>query len=78
MSRKDVIGVDVKCVDCGRTKAPIGRSVALGMNYCTEDDCLGYDLPPKAGWLFSGERWSENFRELLPPLPTDAYKEAGC
>lgn len=47
----------VKCVDCGRTKAPRGRDVAAAANgsYCTGSECDGYHKDPVAGHLWPGE-----------------------
>jgi hypothetical protein len=48
------IGVAVTCAVCGQRKAPIGRSVPLGMYLC-DRDCPGYREPPRPGSLWPGE-----------------------
>ena len=52
------IGVEVKCDACGRTKAPIGRSVPMGMSMC-DDDCAGYRQGVRSGSLWPGESEAE-------------------
>lgn len=44
------------CTVCGKTKAPIGRSLPLEAcgGYC-DDDCPGYRQAPRPGHLFPGE-----------------------
>ena len=53
-------GTSPKCATCRRTKAPIGRSVALGMagSLC-DRDCEGYSREPRADTLWPGELQSE-------------------
>lgn len=55
-------GEPVQCATCGRTKAPIGRSVPLAAagGYC-DDGCSGYDNEPRAGHLWPGE-YEESMR----------------
>ena len=47
---------EVACRTCGKTKAPVGRSVALetATSYC-DDDCPGYRQEPKPDPLWPGE-----------------------
>lgn len=49
--------VQVECVVCHRTKAPLGRSVALAMagSRC-DSDCEGYYLAPQPDCRWPGER----------------------
>ncbi len=48
------VGVAVECVVCRNTKAPIGRSIPLGLHMC-DDDCAGYRLAPHVGSLWPQE-----------------------
>jgi len=51
----------VTCSECGRPKAPIGRSVAPAAvsGYC-DGQCPGYRrLPPHPDQLWPGERWGD-------------------
>jgi len=52
--RDDVIGVAVECATCGDMKAPLGRSVPLGVSMC-RDECSGYRSRPFPGSLWPGE-----------------------
>ena len=47
-------GIAVYCLECGRQKSPIGRSIPLGMDMCT-DECSGYRNHPKPGSLWPRE-----------------------
>ena len=55
---KDKKGVAVSCTTCRQRKAPIGRSVPLGMPLC-DFECDGYALDPQVGSLWPGELASE-------------------
>lgn len=45
-----------RCERCGRTKAPLGRSVAPEMHgLLCDDDCAGYRSDPWPGHLWPGE-----------------------
>jgi hypothetical protein len=48
------VGIAVSCRQCGRQKAPRGRSTPLGMMLC-ESDCSGYRADPMPGDLWPGE-----------------------
>lgn len=48
------IGVPVYCARCERRKAPVGRSVPVGMDLC-DRQCPGYELDPKPGELWPRE-----------------------
>ena len=54
----DKVGVAVECDVCGHRKAPIGRSVPLGMYLC-DHECTGYEREPKPGSLWPGESEAE-------------------
>lgn len=58
MPMNDKIGIAVYCVVCGHRKAPIGRSVPIGLYLC-DRDCDGYDIAPLPGSLWPGEKESE-------------------
>jgi len=51
-------GTSPRCETCGRTKAPIGRSVPMGFSMC-DHDCEGYSKEPTADTLWPGELQSE-------------------
>lgn len=60
----DKIGIRVICTECGRQKAPRGRSASPLMTYCLppfwgpqygEPSCNGYYEDPKVGSLWPGE-----------------------
>ena len=78
----DISGVEVRCVVCGKHKAPVGRSVAAVTwdGYCHDDSvfkegrCSGYTLDPQMGWLFQGELWSESFGNFPLPNPSECYR----
>ena len=56
----DRAGTSPRCAECGRTKAPIGRSVPLGMSGSMCDrDCAGYLDFPRPDQLWPGELQSE-------------------
>lgn len=46
--------VRVECSECGRDKAPVGRSVPLEMRMC-DDECIGYRMDPKPDCRWPGE-----------------------
>jgi len=48
-------GMAVRCNQCGHRKAPIGRSVPLGLHMCHASECEGYRQPPYPGSLWPGE-----------------------
>lgn len=48
-------GVAIECVRCGYMKKPVGRSGPLGASFCTQDECDGYNTPPRVGSLWPGE-----------------------
>ena len=48
------VGIAVACTVCGQRKAPIGRSVPLGMYLC-DRDCPGYRQDPYPGSLWPNE-----------------------
>lgn len=52
------LGVAVECSTCYLRKAPIGRSVPLGMALC-DHECPGYREPPHAGSLWPRESEAE-------------------
>lgn len=52
--RADYFGFSVTCTVCGRTKAPVGRSVPYMASYC-DSVCVGYDVDPLPSHLFPGE-----------------------
>jgi hypothetical protein len=54
----DKVGVAVSCVVCGHRKAPVGRSVPVGMYLC-DFECPGYDVEPRPGHLWPGESEAE-------------------
>jgi hypothetical protein len=54
----DKRGIKVYCATCARSKAPVGRSVPLGMFMC-DFECDGYYEAPKPGALWPGELASE-------------------
>lgn len=52
-----------ECATCGRTKAPRGRSVPLGMVVC-DSDCPGYNEHPHPGHYWPGEpAWDDGSPE---------------
>lgn len=51
-------GQPVDCATCGKSKAPIGRSIPLGAYMC-DSDCEGYRKDPYPPHL-----WPREFREL--------------
>jgi hypothetical protein len=56
----DVVGPPaVDCRVCGRTKAPVGRSVPVELPMC-DDDCPGYRSAPLPSSLWPGERWGDS------------------
>lgn len=51
----------IKCLDCGLSKKPIGRSAPLYMaNGLCDEDCPGYREEPIADQLWPGENWGES------------------
>ncbi len=48
------VGISVQCTTCGRTKAPIGRSVPHQLDLC-DRDCPGNRQDPIPGSLWPGE-----------------------
>ena len=58
--REDYFGYYVKCVTCGNTKPPIGRSVSpMERSWCDSSSCKGYYEDPLPSSLFPGESESE-------------------
>ena len=57
---KERRGRIVECTVCGRTKAPVGRSLPMGSapGYCTFE-CEGYYDDPKPDYLFPTETESD-------------------
>lgn len=53
-NRLERVGIIVRCVACGRTKKPIGRSGPLEGGHC-DDECRGYRGDPYPGSLWPGE-----------------------
>lgn len=64
------IGIAVYCRQCGRRKAPVGRSVPMGVMLC-EAQCSGYRTEPLPGDLWPGES-EEDFGY---PISDHATKE---
>jgi hypothetical protein len=62
------VGINVYCTVCGQPKAPVGRSVPLGISLCFYD-CFGYMLDPQAGSLWPGET-EEEFGYPVSPVGT--------
>ncbi len=52
--RDDYFGYRVTCEECGRIKAPLGRSCPLGYGGC-DSECTGYYLEPLPSSLFPRE-----------------------
>ena len=52
--RSDCFGYGVVCTVCGRTKAPVGRSVPVELCMC-DHDCAGYDQEPLPSHLWPRE-----------------------
>lgn len=48
------VGITVRCLLCGRTKQPHGRSASVLILYCN-DECPGYNQDPKPGCLWPNE-----------------------
>ena len=48
------VGIAVRCVTCGMTKAPRRRSVPFGSFLC-ESACTGFNEDPQPGDLWPGE-----------------------
>ncbi len=51
---EDKCAADRYCTTCGRIKAPIGRSIPLGMYRC-DSECLGYRDDPYPPHLWPNE-----------------------
>ena len=49
------VGIHVICVTCGIEKAPVGRSLPIGMYRCHPTECDGYYHDPMPGSLWPGE-----------------------
>lgn len=51
------VGASVRCLTCGRSKAPIGRSVPVmaADSYCTSQDCDGHGDVPNVSSLWPEE-----------------------
>lgn len=64
------VGIDVKCVVCGTTKKPIGRSAPLGMHLC-DHECPGYYQDPRPGSLW----WGETEEQFGYPVGPDGIEE---
>lgn len=64
------VGIAVTCRQCGRTKAPRGRSVPMGVMLC-DSECSGYRSEPLPGDLWPGET-EEQFGY---PVSSNATKE---
>lgn len=64
------VGIAVYCGECGRSKAPRGRSVPMGASMC-DSDCPGYHTDPLPGDLWPGET-EEQFGY---PIGSNATKE---
>ncbi len=45
----------VDCKSCGKRKAPIGRSIPLGCDYCNSVECDDYRADPYPPHLWPGE-----------------------
>ncbi len=52
--RKDYYGYIVSCTVCDRIKAPVGRSVPIGFDYC-DSECKGFHEKPWPSHLWPGE-----------------------
>lgn len=60
MVAEDRAGTRPRCAVCRRTKAPIGRSVPMGVHGSLCDrDCSGYLDVPRPDHLWPGELQSE-------------------
>lgn len=55
---EDRVGTSPRCTVCGLTKAPIGRSVPMGVIMC-DRDCSAYHDAPLPDTLWPGELQSE-------------------